>query len=222
MTAVVVALAVAVLLLSVLVAGLLRSHAEILRALHELGAGLELDRAEGPGGPRVAAGVAAPRRSRGLPVPEVLTGTTYDDEVVALSLDGDVLLAFLSSSCTTCQAFWAAFAGEVDDVPGGARLVVVTRDLDEESESALLERRPAVVPVVHSSGAWESFDVPGAPYFTLVSGGRVVGSGSGASWPQVADLLSQARRDGRGRRHEHRDDAALLSAGIAPGHASLG
>ena len=40
MTALVVALAVAVLLLAVLVAGLLRSHAEILKALHELGAGV--------------------------------------------------------------------------------------------------------------------------------------------------------------------------------------
>ena len=225
MTAVVVGLAVAVLLLAVLVAGLLRSHAEILKALHELGAGLELDRAEGPGGPQVAEGVAAPRRSSGLAVPSVLSGTTYDDEVVALSLDGDVLLAFLSSSCTTCQAFWTAFAGEVTDVPGGARLVVVTRDLDEESESALRDRRPAVVPVVHSTQAWESFDVPGSPYFALVSGGRVVGEGSGASWPQVADLLGQARRDTRTRRrprsNEQRDEAALLAAGIAPGHASL-
>ena len=220
MTAVVVALAVAVLLLSVLVAGLLRSHAEILRALHELGAGLELDSAEGPAGPRMAAGVVAPRRSRGLPVPSVLSGTTFDDEVVALPLDGDVLLAFLSSSCTTCQAFWTAFAGPVDDVPGGARLVVVTRDLEEESASALRERRPTVVPVVHSTRAWESFDVPGSPYFALVSAGRVVGEGTGASWTQVADLLSQSRRDARGRR-ERRDHAALAAAGIAPGHESL-
>ncbi|MCW2608063.1 MAG: hypothetical protein JWO60_2756 [Frankiales bacterium] len=221
MTAVVVALGVAVLLLAVLVAGLLRSHAEILRALHELGAGLELDRAEGPAGPQVAEGVTAPRRSRGVAVPDSLTGSTLDDEVLALSLEGDVLLAFLSSSCTTCQAFWTAFEGEVQDVPGGARLVVVTRDLDEESESALRQRRPSVVPLVHSTQAWETFDVPGSPYFALVSGGRVVGEGSGASWPQVADLLSQARRDSRGRRREARDDAALLAAGIRPGHESL-
>ncbi|NAZ88376.1 hypothetical protein GTR00_20125, partial [Kineococcus sp. T90] len=39
--AVVVALAVAVALLGLLVAGLLRSHAEILRSLHALGAGRE-------------------------------------------------------------------------------------------------------------------------------------------------------------------------------------
>ncbi len=221
MTAAVVALGVAVLLLAVLVAGLLRSHAEILRALHELGAGLELDRAAGPAGPGVAEGVAAPRRSRAVAVPDSLVGATLDDEVLALSLEGEVLLAFLSSSCTTCQAFWTAFADEVGGVPGGARLVVVTRDLDEESESALRQRRPAVVPMVHSTQAWESFDVPGSPYFALVAGGRVIGEGSGSSWPQVADLLGQSRRDRRGRRREARDDAALLAAGIAPGHESL-
>ncbi|MCW2777428.1 MAG: hypothetical protein JWN17_1153, partial [Frankiales bacterium] len=95
------------------------------------------------------------------------------------------------------------------------------RDLDEESESALRQRRPGVVPLVHSTRAWESFDVPGSPYFVLVSGGRVVGEGSGASWTQVADLLGQSRRDSRGRRREARDEVALLSAGIAPGHESL-
>ncbi len=211
MTAVVVALGAAVLLLSVLVAGLLRSHAEILKALHELGAGLELD------GPAVAEGVSAPRARRDGPVPDAVVGSTLDDEVLALSLDGDVLLAFLSSSCTTCQAFWTAFAGPVHDVPGGARLVVVTRDLDEESEPALRQRRPSVVPLLHSTQAWESFDVPGSPYFVLVSGGRVVGEGSGASWAQVADLLAQSRS----RPRERRDEAALLAAGIAPGHESL-
>ena len=45
MLAVVVAEGVAVALLAVLVLGLLRSHALILRALHELGAGLELEEA---------------------------------------------------------------------------------------------------------------------------------------------------------------------------------
>ena len=39
MTGLVIAEAVAIALLGLLVAGLLRSHAEILRALHELGAG---------------------------------------------------------------------------------------------------------------------------------------------------------------------------------------
>jgi len=62
----------------------------------------------------------------------------------------------------------------------------------------------------------------------LVRDGRVVGEGSGASWPQVADLLAQAAADdalrnarGNGAVREARDDAALRAAGIEPGHPSL-
>ena len=64
MTAAVVALGAAVVLLAVLVAGLLRSHAEILKALHELGAGLDLD-AKGPV-PVTIDGVTTPRRDEPL------------------------------------------------------------------------------------------------------------------------------------------------------------
>ena len=49
MLAVVIAEGVAIALLAVLVLGLLRSHALILRALHELGAGLELEKEAGEG-----------------------------------------------------------------------------------------------------------------------------------------------------------------------------
>jgi hypothetical protein len=59
-TAVVVALAVVVGVLAVLVVGLLRSHAEILKRLHVLGAGL--DDAGSP-----AAGRPAPPRPPPLP-----------------------------------------------------------------------------------------------------------------------------------------------------------
>ena len=50
MLAVVIAEGVAVVLLAVLVLGLLRSHALILKALHELGAGLELEKDATPDG----------------------------------------------------------------------------------------------------------------------------------------------------------------------------
>ncbi|MCA1713355.1 MAG: hypothetical protein LC789_17635 [Actinobacteria bacterium] len=61
MTALVVGLALAVLVLGVLVAGLLRSHAEILKTLHELGAGPELDRSE----PVTADSAVPPRTAKG-------------------------------------------------------------------------------------------------------------------------------------------------------------
>jgi hypothetical protein len=196
-TALVVALTVAVLLLGVLVAGLLRSHAEILKALHELGAGLELDRADPGPVPVTIDGVRTPRAS-GAPAPEAVTGSTLDGEavVVALSTGTDTLLAFLSSGCSTCQAFWEAFRSPDVEVPGGARLVVVTKDLDEESAGALGARVPHTAPLVTSSRAWEDLEVPGSPYFVYVDGtGRVVGEGSAATWPAVATLMRSAADD---------------------------
>ncbi len=226
MTAVVVALAVAVLLLAVLVAGLLRSHAEILKALHDLGAGLELDRERGPVSVTID-GVRTPRTS-GAQAPDAVSGSTLDGESVSLSLTAgaDTLVAFLSSGCSTCQAFWDAFGDADLQVPGGARLVVVTRSLDEESESALVARAPEHVPVVASSSTWEAFGVPGSPYFTYVDGsGRIVGEGSAATWPAVSTLMGQAHADDAHREgrlsREQRDDAALSAAGIRPGHGSL-
>lgn len=230
MTALVVALTVAVLLLAVLVAGLLRSHAEILRALHELGAGLELDRADGGPVPVTIEGVRTPRAARvaGGPAPHAVRGSTLDGESVGVSLSAgqDTLLAFLSSGCLTCQSFWEAFAEPDLAVPGGARLLVISKDLDEESGSALAQRAPAHLPLVTSSQAWEDFGVPGSPYFVYVDGtGRIVGEGSAATWPAVATLMGQAQADGtpRGRAgRDARDTEALAAAGILPGDPRLG
>jgi hypothetical protein len=230
-TAAVVALAVAVVLLAVLVAGLLRSHAEILRALHELGAGLELDRAGGPVDVTID-GVRPPRRGSArattAETADAVTGESLSGEAVALSLTSgrDTLLAFLSSGCLTCAAFWEAFADESLAVPGDARLVVVTRSLEEESGSALSSRAPRHLPVVASRSAWEGFGVPGSPYFVYVDGsGRVVGEGSAATWPAVAALMGQAHADDAHRRgrlsRAGRDDAALAASGIRPGDPSL-
>ena len=228
MTAAVVTLAVAVALLTVLVIGLLRSHAEILKALHELGAGLLLDP------PVTAAGVVEPRRVPAGATPTSLVGQSLDGELVSLSLvgRGDTLIAFLSSGCTTCQDFWRMFQHGVTEIPGDARLVVVTRDPDEESPAELEQRAPTEVAMVLSSEAWDDFGVPGSPYFAYLDGaGRVVGEGSAGSWPQVVQLLGQARADaatrtartirGSGRVRHSRDEQALAAAGIAPGDPSL-
>jgi hypothetical protein len=202
MTAVVIALGVAVLLLAVLVAGLLRSHAEILKALHELGAGLDLDGPADQGPvPVTIEGVAAPRRTGALSVPATVSGQTLEGDVLALSLLGqDTMVAFLSSGCTTCQEFWKAFRSG-PELPQGARLVVVTKGPDEESPSALQERRPADVPLLMSDETWEAFGVPGSPYFAYVdAAGRLLGEGSGASWPQVLSLMQRSRADALARR----------------------
>ena len=222
MTPAVVSLGVAVVLLAVLVAGLLRSHAEILKALHELGAGLELDRSEPV--PVTISGVSTPR-SGDLSVPDSVSGETLDGEVLALSLLGqDTLVAFLSSGCTTCQEFWTAFRDD-PPLPPGARLVVVTRGPAEESPSALERRRPSAVPLLMSDETWEAFGVPGSPYFAYVdAAGQLVGEGSGASWPQVLDLMQQSRADAlrrQARRGPDRDDEVLRDAGIDGDHLSL-
>ena len=224
MTALVLGLALAVLVLGVLVAGLLRSHAEILKALHELGAGLELDR-DAPGPVPVTIEGVVPPRPAGSTAPDAVAGSTLGGEEVAISLRGgrSTLLAFLSSGCTTCKEFWTAFGTGLPSGPADARLVVVVRDLDEESPSALAKLATGDVPVVASTATWDGLDVPGSPYFVLVDPtGRVVGEGSGASWPQVADLLGQAHADaGSTSQRRERDEAALRAAGIEPGHPSL-
>ena len=86
--------AVAIVLLGLLVVGLLRSHAEILRKLHELGAGLDPDAAPG-----VTSAVPAPVR-RTASTGFDLSGTTPGDEAVRIGVVGarqSTLLAFLSS-----------------------------------------------------------------------------------------------------------------------------
>jgi hypothetical protein len=220
MAAVVAIETVAIVLLGVLVAGLLRSHAEILRTLHRLGAGLDPDAA----GQAVTTSVAAPVR-RDATTGFDVAGVTPADEAVRIGVVGarqSTLLAFLSSGCLTCQGFWDAFAAtDALAVPGGARLVVVTKGPEAESPSRIGELSPSAFPVVMSTEAWVQYKVPHTPYFVYLDGptGRIVGEGSAATWSQVVSLWSQALADaGDG---EARADQELLRAGIRPGHRSL-
>lgn len=222
MTAVVVVLAVVVAVLALLVVGLLRSHAEILKRLHDLGAGIESD-----GSPARPVVSEAPRPgSPGYPVmPQIPSppdreafGGAADvsgvgaggRDAVSVRITGvehDTVVAFLSSGCLTCQRFWDAFRKPRKlGLPAGTRLVVVTKGPDDESVSAVASVAPGAVPTVMSSEAWVDYDVPGSPYFVYVHGptGRVRGEGTGPDWDQVASLLSQATGD------------ADLSATLAP------
>ena len=243
MTVLVVALTVAVALLGLLVVGLLRSHAEILRQLHALGSGREDVDA-----PAAAAADKAPFEVReGVVVPGDATGTpahdlvgVSEDETSLVSVVGvphDTLIAFLSTGCSTCEGFWEVFAAPGGTgLPDGTRLVVVTKGPDLESESVVRSLAPATVPLVMSTKAWEDYAVPGSPYFVLVSGrtGRVVGEGSASAWHQVVRLVGEAGTDldlaarraagedrGDGAHREERANRELLSAGIGPGHPSL-
>jgi hypothetical protein len=211
MLAVVIAEGVAVVLLAVLVLGLLRSHALILKALHELGAGLELEKEAGTG---VTTATTGGRAVRPQPVPvELESGvvqatrkdsTTAHDVVgtdlerveqqVTVTTPGSrTLLAFLSSGCSVCQTFWDEFRGPVD-VPGDGELRIITKGPAEESPSSL-RSLAGDRDVVQSSGAWVDYDIPGSAYFGYVEGGVVTGEGSATTWAQVRDLMAQGVTD---------------------------
>jgi hypothetical protein len=207
-------LGVAVGLLALLVAGLLRSHAEILRALHELG--VNIDPAGAP--------ALAPRTRPGVTGRVVdVEGTDPDGAPIVLAtgnVEHATLLAFLSSTCLTCREFWDAFQDHTLDVPLDARVIAVTRGKEAESPSTVRALTSPLVHTVMSTATWEAYQVPGAPYFVLIDGptARVIGEGTAATWPQVRNLMTQAVAD----RDEPRTvNRALRSAGIEPGDPSL-
>ena len=239
MTALVVLQSVVLVVLCVLVSGLLRSHATILRRLHELGAGTEAGatprRLPGPELPVPAAG-----RPASLPGHDV-SGRGLDDGAVAIRVVGvehDTILVFLSSGCATCGAFWEAVGRRDLALPSGTRLVVVTQGAEHEHVALVAAVAPMSVPVVLSSEAWKDYAVPGSPYVVLVDGpsGRVVGEGTAPSFEQVLSMLGRAVDDAAHRarldasrgdkakadaEREAEIDEALIVAGVRPGDRSL-
>ena len=241
--------AIVIALLAVLVVGLLRSHAEILRRLHDAGIGLDDEvPAEGPVRSPVELRGTKPgvpgERPQSLGTATDLVGTTPGGAATAVAVTGtehSSLLVFLSSGCLTCRGFWEAFAaGEADRLPGhDTRLVVLTKGPEAESVAAVAELAPRHVTTLMSSQAWADYGVPVSPYVILVDGptGTVVGEGAAATWGQVADLLGQAAADAgtststdAGAREaaargmaarEARAEEELARAGIGPGHPAL-
>lgn len=232
MTALLVSQTVVVAVLGLLVVSLLRSHAEILRRLHEIDPtggpdhdGADRDGADRDGsgrggsgrgghahGPRpvdfgVRPGVALPRATE-TPAFDV-AGTSPAGDDVAVAVVGartSTLLAFLSSGCMTCQEFWTAFGRDDAGLPTGIRLVVLTKGEEQESRSRIAELAPAGTLTVMSSQAWTDYEVPMSPYFILVDGpqGAVRGEGAASSWSQLKDLMGQALDDGPRRRRGRR------------------
>lgn len=239
-TALVVVEACAIALLALLVAGLLRSHAEILRALHELGAGIDPDAERDPVFRAASTPGDAPARNLGEPASD-LEGTSPRGEQLAIGVVGArhrTLLAFLSSGCLTCHGFWSALDGDAErSLPRDTRVVIVTKGDDAESITRVRKLSPRHVPVMMSSAAWDQYGVPVAPYFVLVDGpsGHVVGEGAAGTWEHVMRLIRESLDDDRAaagapdetrsrgtwaEREAHADDE-LHRAGIHPGHASL-
>ena len=250
MIALAVVLSALVLLLAVLVAGLLRSHADILKALHDLGAGVGDPSARVPTGASGINGHTAPV-TIGPPLPgerhstsaPAVGGRTPAGDAVAVSPasgGGLTLLAFLSSGCGTCGTFWSAFRRpEQWGFPTDVRLVLVTKGPEFESPGSLAELAPPGLAVIMSSDAWTEYEVPGSPFFVLVDGesGRRIGEGVANQLSQVAELVRRAVLDARamavatqgrppetgldGPERERANDRELLAAGVLPGDPSL-
>jgi hypothetical protein len=210
MTAVVSVETVLLVVLVVLVAGLLRSHAEILRRLGPPGTeGRDLPAP--PGGD--ARDLSAPPGSEGrglsaLPGPRsrvpreaggsapAVAGTTPAGDAVSLSFEGvaaaPTLLAFLTSGCSICAGFWESLGER--RLPPGVQTVIVARGADREQPARLRKLAPRGVPVVMSSVAWDDYEVPGAPYFVLVDG-AIRGEGVATTWHALSSLVSDAIED---------------------------
>jgi hypothetical protein len=214
MVALAIVLSVVVLLLAVLVAGLLRSHADILKALHELGVGVGE-----PGGARdhdhtnhTGTGVAKPVQvpfTMGPPLPgernstaaPTIAGVAPNGDALAVNVAGGghlTLLAFLSSGCATCAGFWDALQRPNDlGLPAQIRVVVVTKGPEMEIPAEVAVHVRTGLSVVMSTEAWTDYEVPGSPFFVLVDGGtgRRIGEGVANHFRQVVELVRRAEAD---------------------------
>ena len=107
---------VLLVLLVVLVAALLRSHAEILRRLGPQGAA-------GPE-PAVAPAPVPAHARTDIEAPEIAGATPTGDAIKLSFGPTPTLLAFLSSGCTSCASFWDTLGD--GRLPAGLETVIVT------------------------------------------------------------------------------------------------
>ncbi len=170
-----------------------------------------------------------------------MAGVTPSGDARAIGVthgDGLTLLAFLSSGCASCAAFWDALQAPAGlELPADTRVVIVTKGPDREVMSEVRARATGRVPVVMSTEAWIDYEIPGSPFFVLVdgAGGRKVGQGVANHVAQLAELVRRAERDRSGDGTQRRPpdtglggpareaaaDDVLRSAGIHPGDPSL-
>ena len=206
MVALVVVSTFVVVLLGILVTGLLRSHADILRSLHELGVGVgdPAAPAHPVGAPNAASApvhLTAPSSGPPLGPAPAIAGVTPSGDARAVAVDNTdhlILLGFLSSGCATCSTFWEALqAPEHLGFPDHTRVVIVTKGAEREIAAEVRAKSTGRVPVVMSTEAWLDYQVPGSPFFVLVDGrsGHTVGQGVAGHMGQLVELVRRAERD---------------------------
>lgn len=220
MTAVVIVEAVVIALLVILVAGLLKSHAEILQ---------KLDRLEPRDDP-------APRQlpkttGMGQAPTDRIAGVDPSGVSVSISLSHErgegTLLAFLTTGCASCRVFWSELGEDREMPTPNTRPVIVTKGPGAESPSRLAALTPDGTSVVMSDEAWDVFRVPLTPYFMLIDGdGEVLGEGSASTLEHLVSLFRQAHADADPthlgtREREGFTDDRLRKSGVEPGDRSL-
>ena len=248
MVALVVVSTFVVLVLGVLVAGLLRSHADILRSLHELGVGVgdPASAVEGSGRPAAPAPAPAPvsmgpsAASPSLGEAPTVAGVTPAGDARRrrhgqqrpLHPAGIPLLGLRDLR----RVLGGAAGAPGLDLPDGTRVVIVTKGPDREMPARCGARTTGRVPVVMSTEAWVDYEVPGSPFFVLVDGatGRKVGQGVAEHVAQLAELVRRAELDREpgtargavptpvsldGPAREAAADDVLRAAGIHPGRS---
>lgn len=227
---VVIALGLVIALLAMLVIGLLRSHADILRRLESLGAGLDGEHSHGSNQ------LTLTRRPSAAVADRSISGITPEGEPLVISLEASpdpTLLAFLSTTCSSCTPFWEGLTSSLMHFGGHRhRVLVVTMGESEESPTRATSMAQGSVDVVMSSQAWSEFEVPGAPYFVLIEAetSQVVGEGSAMTYEALEEFLRDSTNDRLWDRRgssdpsgeeESRIDADLREAGIGPNDPSL-
>jgi hypothetical protein len=211
MTAAVVAEGIAVLLLGALMFNLLRTQAKVLQLL-----GDTTNRRSTP--PAPVAG--PPRPARPSRVGQRATDVAGVDATGAPAAFGFVedpvaVLLFLTTSCRTCQQFWAALgapgetgaAGAKDAasetlrlpgtppisdaprLPGTPRVVIAAPGAALESRSRVRELAPPSVPLVMSADAWKDYEVTGSPFAVVIRHGVVAAEGPVVAWENLVELL---------------------------------
>jgi hypothetical protein len=203
-----------------------------LRKLDSLGAGVEA----GSGHDHESRIELTRTNASEAAVPD-LVGVNPDGEPIAVSLtmgSDPTLLAFLSTSCSSCSVFWENLDSSQRYFGGRRhRVIIATLGADEESPTRAQSLARGQADVVMSSQGWDAFDVPGAPYFMVIDPEQgVVGEGSASTFEALEEFLTDATNDSRWDRNrakksradaarEARIDAELRAAGIEPGDPRL-
>jgi hypothetical protein len=121
------------------------------------------------------------------------------EPVVASPLTGrePVLLAFLSTSCSSCTGFWENLAGSTMRMGDREhRIIIVTLGVEEESPTRAGSLARGDAQVIMSSEAWDDYQVPGAPYFVLVDpSSGIIGEGSVTTYDSLAGFLTDTAND---------------------------